>query len=78
VIGSEVRVRWQAALDGCPIDAYVLEVGTRPGVADLAALQVNGTEFRAFQVPSGRYYVRVRALNEHGSSDPGQEVVVGS
>ena len=55
---------------------YVLEAGTRPGASDVATINVgNVTSFRA-TVPGGRFYVRLRAVNALGNSDPTPDLVV--
>lgn len=76
VVGSAVRIQWQAAEVGWPTVSYVLEAGSRPGAADLATVDVNGLEFRTSGVPAGRYFLRVRARNANGTSAPSEEVVV--
>jgi hypothetical protein len=76
VIGQAVRIQWQGAGEGWPASSYVLEAGSRPGAANLATADVSGLEFRAAGVPPGRYYVRVRARNAHGTSAAGEEVIV--
>jgi predicted nicotinamide N-methyase len=62
---------------GAP-SGYVLEAGSSPGLADIAVAPLSATGFVAPNVPTGRYYVRVRATNAAGSSPPtsDREVVV--
>lgn len=76
VTGQAVRVQWQAAPQGWPTERFVLEAGLRPGSTDLAAVPVSGVEFRAAGLPPGRYYVRLRAVNQHGAGAASDELIV--
>ena len=72
--GSTAVMSWNAAAgDGSAQDqaaAYILEAGTEPGTSNVATLTLgNVTSFQA-DVPGGTYYVRVRAVNDHGESEP--------
>jgi hypothetical protein len=58
-----------------PTTAYVLEVGSGSGAANLATVQTANTSFSAVG-PPGLYYTRVRARNACGVSPPSNEVVV--
>ena len=50
--------------------AYVLEAGTASGLSDVGTITLgNVTTFRA-DVPPGTYYVRIRAVNDLGESEP--------
>jgi len=78
VQGSSVALSWgEGAPVGQPL-RYVLEVGSAPGLNDIiGGLDVGlQTSFAASGVPSGTYYVRVRAGNYAGLSAPSNEVVV--
>ena len=55
---------------------YVLEAGTAPGESNVATLNVGNTTAFTTEVPSGTYYVRIRAQNAEGDSDPSQEIEV--
>lgn len=56
---------------------FVVEVGTIAGRSDLGFLHVgNTTTWGVDGVPSGTYYVRVRAGNDVGPSLPSNEVVI--
>ena len=77
--GTTVTISWTASAaesaDDVPTN-YVLEAGTAPGLSNVATVSVgNSTRFRA-DVQSGTYYVRVRAQNELGESDPSEEIEV--
>ena len=56
--------------------SYLLEAGTAPGRSDIGSLSVgNVTTFRA-DVPAGTFYVRVRAENAFGDSEPTEDLVL--
>jgi predicted phage tail protein len=65
VNGSTVTLNWFAPPG--PVTGYVIEAGTAPGLSNLAALPIGGVTSRSFPgMPPGRYYVRIRAVNELG------------
>jgi hypothetical protein len=70
--GSRVELSW------APTGAlrYEIEVGSAPGLANLATLRVTDTHLTVDGVPSGAYYLRVRAINTIGESGASQEVQV--
>jgi FG-GAP-like repeat len=76
VSGSSVLLHWSAG-GGSP-QSYVLEAGSLPGLADVARLDLGrpATTFTAGNIPSGRYYVRVRATNACGTSNQSNEILV--
>jgi predicted phage tail protein len=76
VDAQAVSLTW-SAVEG-PLDQYVLDVGSAPGLSDLVRGASLGpvTSARFERVPAGRYYVRVRAINGTGSSPPSAEVIV--
>jgi predicted phage tail protein len=77
--GTTATLAWTAPSADVAEDVptnYVLEAGTAPGLSNAAVLNVgNVTSFRT-EVPAGIYYVRVRAENQHGGSDPSEEIEV--
>jgi hypothetical protein len=78
--GTTAVLSWTASSgDGSAEDqptAYVLEAGTAPGLSDVTTMTVgNVTSFRA-DVPPGTYYVRLRAVNELGESEPTPDLVL--
>ena len=75
VSGGRVRIQWQGPPRGWPAERYRLEAGTAMGLVDVGTLDVAGLSFDG-AVPPGRYYVRVRAVNAHGTSVPGDDVVI--
>ena len=79
--GSSISLSWSAPVAGDPPTAYILEVGSAPGLSNLATLNTGNTltTFQASGVPTGQYYFRVRAINAFATSSPSNEVrlVVG-
>lgn len=62
-IGSTVAARWRPSFGTCNFNGFLLGVGNVPGVANLATVTItNGFSFLAENVPSGTYYLVVRAL----------------
>jgi hypothetical protein len=57
---------------------YVVEAGSAPGLANLASVSTGNATwaFVATAVLPGNYFVRVRARNASGTSDPSNEVIV--
>lgn len=78
--GTRAVLSWTApATDGAVEDqptAYVLEAGTRRGAADVATVTVNNATTFSADIPTGTYYVRVRATNAYGDSDPTEDLVL--
>lgn len=75
--GRSVSLTWTLPAPSPDVTGYVLEVGSRPGTANLAALSLGRTTtFAGPGVPPGRYYVRLRAVNANGVSLPSNEIVV--
>jgi len=74
---SSVTLRWNAPGTGTVPSGYVLEVGSAPGAANLAVVQLGAqTSYVAAAPPAGTYYVRVRAVNSRGASGPSNEIVI--
>lgn len=73
--GPAVTLSWTAP-GGSPT-AYVIEVGTASGLANLVVFNTGSTatSFPA-TAPPGRYFVRVRALNANGVGAASNEVVI--
>jgi hypothetical protein len=74
--GSTVTLQWAAPATGGTPTAYVLEVGSASGLANLGAFNVGQVTTLTTSAPPGQYYVRVRALNESGQSSPSNQIVV--
>jgi hypothetical protein len=54
--------------------SYVIEAGSGPGRADLAAINVRAVTAYVAQAPAGSYVTRVRGINGCGPSAPSNEV----
>jgi hypothetical protein len=68
---------WTAPSPDAPEDVptdYVLEAGTAPGLSNAARVRVGNVTRFTTVVSSGLYYVRVRAENQYGDSDPSAEL----
>lgn len=79
VRGGAVTLAWSAPsnIATAAVDAFVLEVGSGPGLSDIVVLDLGtAMQFEAAAVPSGLYYVRVRAVNAAGSSAASVEIPV--
>ena len=67
---GDVNLSWSAPNGGPPPAGYVIEAGSAPGLADLASLNVGNVTSFTTTAPPGVYYVRVRAVNDRGTSAP--------
>jgi hypothetical protein len=79
--GTVTTLSWvPSAADSADLapSAYVVEAGTAPGLADVARLRIGQRTSFSADVPYGVYYVRVRAINDRGDSDPTEEMVVAA
>ena len=77
-VGSSVALAWSPQAGGGAPSFYVIKAGSLSGLSDLANFST-GTPVPSFQaggVPSGTYFVRVRAGNAFGISAPSNEVVL--
>lgn len=72
ITGSTVALTWQAGGGVGP--TYWLEAGSAPGQRDIGAWPTPATAMVATGVPSGRYWVRVRAANADGVSVASNEL----
>jgi hypothetical protein len=78
VTGRDVTLQWtEAATSGLATD-IVLEAGTTPTAADLLTTHLgsNAPSIVVTNVPPGRYYVRVRAMNAVGTGPPSPTIDV--
>lgn len=79
VNGANVLLTWNPS-SGSPT-AYVLDVGSSPGITDLLSFNTgNAATSLPAVAPPGRYFARLRGANACGTSAPSNEifVVVGS
>ena len=74
---NNVSLTWLAPGSGPALTTFVIEAGPAPGAAPIAfATGSTLTAFATSGVPPGTYYIRIRARNAVGDSDPSNEVVV--
>lgn len=75
VSGSTVRLTWLAGRGALPT-GYVIEAGSAPGLADIARFTVGAIpSLEVPGAPTGRYFLRVRALRPEGESAPSPETI---
>jgi CubicO group peptidase (beta-lactamase class C family) len=72
---NQVGLAWQAPQSGGAATSYRLEVGTGPGLSDLAVLTLGNVLSFATTAPERVYFVRVRALNASGAGPASDETV---
>jgi hypothetical protein len=73
VAGHQVTLTWEAPFGATH---YELEVGTAPGLTNIGTVPTVEPRFVVNDVPSGTYYVRVRAINTIGKSSASREVQI--
>jgi hypothetical protein len=78
VTGTTVTLWWTAPGSGCTVNVYVIEVGSATGLADIGSGHTgsSATSAAVSNVASGTYYVRARARNAYGDSEPSKEILV--
>ncbi len=76
VSGSTVTLNWLAPAGGPLPTGYLVEASVVPSGPLVATLSVAGTSLVVPNVPSGTYFVRVRALNGPAQSPPSNETTV--
>lgn len=80
VSGNTVTLGWEATIEGSIPTSYVVEAGSSSGASDLARFDTAtaATSFTAASVPARTYFVRVRARNPAGTSNPSSEVTLAA
>lgn len=76
VRGDAVVLDWEVPATGGPVQGYVLEAGSSPGLSDIASVAVGDVRVFTTALPPGVYYVRIRAVNDGGLGAPSPEAVV--
>jgi predicted phage tail protein len=71
--GRQVTLLWT---DPGNTTHFDIEVGSAAGLSNIMTRSVSGTTFTVNGVPSGRYYVRLRAINNIGRSVPTADVEI--
>lgn len=74
--GSTVTISWAAPLTGGAPTSYRLEAGSSAGLANLATIVTSNTSLTATSVPTGQYFLRVRATNAVGTGPATADVAV--
>ena len=75
--GRTVTLAWDWPAASPLATAHELAVGSAAGLDDLLVMALGPSpSFVAGEVPAGRYYVRVRAVNHAGVSGPSNEIVI--
>jgi hypothetical protein len=76
VAGNVVSLFWETSPSSGV--QHVVEAGSASGLSNLARLAVptGATSITVADVPAGTYFVRVRAVNAVGTSEPSNEIVV--
>jgi predicted phage tail protein len=76
VFGTFVTLNWTAPGGACAATGYAVQVGSAPGLSDIAVINLGATTTLSATAPPGTYYVRVVALNGFGGSVASNEIVV--
>jgi predicted phage tail protein len=76
VVAGTLMIDWEAPVSGGPVEGYVLEAGSAPGLSNLATLVLDGSRVFSAAIPPGTYYVRVRARNGGGLGAPSRELTI--
>ncbi len=75
VQGNAVTFTWSAPATGSAPTSYVVEAGTAQGLANLGSATTTGTMLAVGGVPTGQYFVRVRARNAVGTGVASADVI---
>jgi hypothetical protein len=75
-VGLGAVFTWSPPTVGGPVSSYIIEAGSGPGLANLAAVATGSSAslYHLPSVPLGTYYVRVRGSNAIGTGAPSQDV----
>lgn len=76
VQGDALTLNWAPPTTGGAATSYIIEAGTSQGSANLGTAPATSTSLAVAGVPTGQYFVRVRALNAAGTSAPTSDVIV--
>jgi subtilisin family serine protease len=72
VSGGSVTVSWTQGSGAAPTN-YIIEAGTYPGATNIGSFSVGAATSVTASPGAGVYYIRVRASNNTGMSDPSGE-----
>jgi Fibronectin type III domain len=76
VAGSTVSLSWIPPVTGGAPSSYVVEAAVTPGGPVVASLPTTLTSLDVPGVRNGTYFVRVRAVNGDGTSQPSNEIAI--
>jgi glucose/arabinose dehydrogenase len=76
VVGNAVTLAWAPPASGGAPAGYRLEAGFTPGGTEAGSFPTAATALSFTGVPSGQYFVRVRAVNDVGASAPTSDLVL--
>ena len=77
VNAQQVTISWHLAAHSPAAEVFAIQVGTRSGATDLGTVNITGAGSVAVaDVPPGRYFVRVKAVNVTGTSSASNEIVI--
>ena len=77
VAGTDVTLTWRLPAESPQATGYWLDLGTVPGATNLGSFFLGPAEsFQVRGAPLGRFFMRLRAVNEAGSSLPSVEFVL--
>ena len=76
--GSNLVLRWKSSYSGTRATTYVVEAGSESGGTNLLVTTVEGGKltYTVNDADAGTYFVRVRASNGAGTSEPSNEATV--
>jgi hypothetical protein len=74
VSGVVASVLWTPPAGGA--STYVVEAGSAPGASDITVIDAGAATSLGGTLPPGRYYVRVRSVDDGETSPPSNEVVL--
>ncbi len=75
--GRTVTLSWTAPASGDPVTNYVLEVGSAPGLVDVARFDMGtAMSFYARDVPVGTFWVRMRGSNAAGTGPASSDLAI--
>ena len=76
VENRRVTLQWEASTSGAVANGYVIEAGSTPGSPNIAIVAIMDATQLAVDAPPGRYFVRLRAFAQCGSSEPSSELEI--
>ena len=72
--GNNVTFRWTPSPFGVAATSFIIEGGINPAPEALAVIPVGAAPTATLVVPSGTFYIRVKAVNSDGISGPSNEI----